>query len=94
MQPGAHQLPRTLQPPPDVPALKADAPALTNYLRNFALWCRHGFADKLSITQATPGIMMQAYDTPDGTTPTVFMVQVKTDGTIIANPISIGSGTP
>ena len=58
---------------------------LTDYLRTFSLWCRHGFADKISDTTALPGVLLQANDAPAGTTPTVFMLQVKTDGTIVAH---------
>lgn len=81
-------LPRTLQPPPDVPALKADAPTLTNYLRNFALWCRHGFADKLSTSMATPAIN---FSTPSGQ---VYALSVADDGTVVTTAVKIGSGSP
>ena len=40
----AQQLPRTLQPPPDLPDLGANQNTLATYLRSFSLWCRHGFA--------------------------------------------------
>lgn len=90
----AQQLPRTLQPPPDLPSMPELSSQTTNYLRAFALWCRHGFADKLSGTTAQPGIMLQANDAPTGTTPAVFMIQVKTDGTIVATPMPLGTGSP
>ena len=90
----AQQLPRTIQPPPDLPNMPDVSDKLSNYLRAFALWCRHGFADKISATTAQPGLMLQASDTPTGQTPAVFMIQVKTDGTIIATPMALGSGKP
>jgi len=67
--------PRTIQPPPDLPSLtdasgKLSSDKLSSYLRNFALWCRHGFADKISGSTAQPGLMLQAYDAPAGTIPT------------------------
>jgi hypothetical protein len=90
----AQQLPRTVQPPPDLPSMPDVSDTLSNYLRNFSLWCRHGFADKLSVSTAAPGLLVQANDTPAGTIPAVFMIQVKTDGTIVATPQPLGSGKP
>ena len=63
----AQPLPRTLQPPPELPSDPKTSDVLSQYLRTFALWCRHGFADKLSISTAAPGVMLQAYDAPSGT---------------------------
>ena len=90
----AQQQPRTIQPPPDLPSMPDVSDTLTGYLRNFSLWCRHGFADKISSSTAQPGLLLQASDAPAGTTPPVFMVQVKTDGTIVATPVALGSGKP
>ena len=90
----ASPTPRTLQPPPDLPNLPKTEDGLINYLRTFSLWCRHGFADKISGTTAQPGFMLMANDAPAGTTPVVFMLQVKTDGTIVATPLALGSGKP
>jgi hypothetical protein len=88
------QLPRTLQPPPDLPSMPDVSPTLTGYLRNFALWCRHGFADKISGTTAQPGLLLQAHDAPAGTTPKVFLIQVTTAGTVVATAVPLGSGKP
>ena len=85
---------RTIQPPPDLPAMPDVSNTLSNYLRTFSLWCRHGFADKISGTTAQPGLMLLASDAPAGSAPAVFMIQVKTDGTIIATPIPLGGGKP
>lgn len=90
----ASQQPRTLQPPPALPSMSDVSSTLTNYLSSFSLWCRHGFADKLSVSTAQPGVMLQANDAAPGATPAVFMIQVKTDGTIVATPIALGSGKP
>ena len=77
--------PRTVQAPPEAPDLPA-TPQLTQYLRSFALWCRHGFADKLSGTVAQPGIMIQAVDKNTGEpTPYVYMVGVE---------VVVSGGTP
>ena len=46
----AQPLPRTLQPPPELPSDPKTSDVLSQYLRTFALWCRHGFADKLFIS--------------------------------------------
>jgi hypothetical protein len=86
--------PRTLQPPPDLPNLPDASSSLSNYLRNFALWCRHGFADKISATTAQPGIMLAAYDAPAGTNAKVFMVRVNSAGVVTTTPIALGGGKP
>jgi hypothetical protein len=90
----AQQQPRTIQPPPTLPSMPDVSSTLTNYLSTFSLWCRHGFADKISASTAQPGLMLQAYDAPAGTIPAVFMIQVQTDGTIVATPMGLGSGKP
>ena len=86
--------PPAAQPPPDLPSMPDVSSTLSNYLRNFALWCRHGFADKISGTTALPGIMLQAHDAPAGTTPAVFMIQVTTAGAVVATPMALGGGKP
>jgi hypothetical protein len=96
-------LPRTLQPPPDLPNDPSISTQMTNYLRNFALWCRHGFADKLSISTAAPGLLIQASDASTGAqTPFTYLVGVKvtvTGGVPSAPTITftaqlLGSGKP
>ena len=84
--------PITSQPPPELPNMPDVGPALTNYLRTFSLWCRKGFAAQMKAGTALPGILLQANDAPAGTTPAVFMLQVQTDGTIVAIPVAIGGG--
>lgn len=86
--------PRTVQAPPEVPFMPDVSNTLTQYLRSFALWCRHGFADKLSGTVAQPGIMLVASDPPAGTTPKVFMLQVNSAGAVTTTPMDLGSGAP
>jgi hypothetical protein len=90
----SQQLPRTVQPPPDLPSMPDVSTTLSGYLRNFSLWCRHGFADKLSVSTAAPGVLLQANDAPAGTTPVVFMLQVTTAGAIVLTPQPLGSGKP
>ena len=53
-----------------------------------------GFADKIKSNVAQPGLLLQASDAPAGTTPPVFMLQVKSDGTLVAIQVAIGGGTP
>lgn len=90
----AQQLPRTLQPPPDLPSMPEVSNTLSDYLRTFSLWCRHGFADKISGTTALPGVLLQAYDAPAGTIPAVFLIQVNSAGAISATPVALGGGKP
>ena len=90
----AQQQPRTLQPPPDLPSMPDVSDTLTGYLRNFSLWCRHGFADKISGSTAQPGLLLQANDAPAGTTPKVFLLQVNSAGAISATPMPLGTGKP
>ena len=83
-------LPRTLQPPPELPNDPKTSDTLSQYLRTFSLWCRHGFADKLSATTAAPGLMLQATDDPTK----IFMLQVNAAGAITAVAIPLGGGKP
>ena len=87
-------LPRTLQPPPELPNDPKTSDVLSQWLRNFSLWCRHGFADKLSISTAAPGLMLQAYDAPSGTAPPTFMLRVDSAGTLSATQIMMGGANP
>jgi hypothetical protein len=92
-----HPTTRTVQPPPDLPSLtdasgKVSADTLSSYLRNFALWCRHGFADKISASTAQPGVLLAAYDTPAGQPPKVFMIRVNGAGVVSAVAVPLGGG--
>jgi hypothetical protein len=86
--------PRTVQPPPDLPSMPDVSTQLSGYLRNFSLWCRHGFADKISATTAQPGVMLSAYDAAAGTIPKVFMVRVNSAGVVSTFEIPLGGGKP
>ena len=83
--------PPTIQPPPTVPHMPDVGPMLTNHLRSFSLWVQNSLAGKLDTQTAAPGILLMANDAPAGTTPAVFSLQVKTDGTLVAVPVGIGS---
>lgn len=85
--------PRTVQAPPELPNLPGDSPQLTQYLRGFALWCRHGFADKVSATVAQPGSMMLAHDAGNDT-PNVFKFQVSQAGVASIAPMALGTADP
>jgi hypothetical protein len=86
--------PRTIQPPPDLPSMPDVSTQLSSYLRNFSLWCRHGFADKPSINQPLHGLMFQAIDAPAGTTPEIWMLQVRTGGAFVLTQMPLGGGKP
>jgi hypothetical protein len=90
--PGA--APPAAQPPPPIPQMEDVSNALTNYLTQFSTWCRRGFAAKLSSNVALPGVLLQACDAPSGTLPKVFVLQVRSDGSIIATPQAIGGANP
>jgi hypothetical protein len=86
--------PPSAQPPPDLPSMPGESQVLVGYLRNFALWCRHGFAAKLDAQTALPGVLLQAYDAAPGTTPAVWLVQVNTAGLISTVAQPLGTGKP
>ena len=86
------QLPRTLQPPPELPDIGSGQSTLANYLRTFSLWCRHGFADKISGSTANPEVLLQAYNPPANTPPTVWSVQIGQGGGLWTTPLALGGG--
>ena len=85
-----HSPPATT-PPPDLPHMPDVGSAMSSYLRSFALWAKNSMDTKLDTQSAQPGILLHANDAPPGTTPAVFHIQVKTDGTLVAVPIAIAS---
>ena len=97
-----HPTPRTVQAPPDLPSIPSLDPKLSSYLRNFALWCRHGFADKVSATTAQPGVLLQAFDATGAPIPNVaYMLTVKATAgpppsspSVVLTLIPSGSGKP
>jgi hypothetical protein len=86
--------PQPSHPPPPVPSDSTISAQLGNYLNQFSLWCRNGFADKIKNNVAQPGLLLQAYDAPVGTTPAVFMLQVQMDGTLVTTPVTLGGPSP
>jgi hypothetical protein len=88
------QSPIGLQPPPPLPNMPDVSSTLTNYLNTFALWCRRGFAAKLSNNTALPGILLQAANAPAGTTPNVWLLQVSQTGVIAVTQVPLGGGQP
>jgi hypothetical protein len=82
----------TPQPPPPVPSTPDIPTTLGNYLNQFALWCRHGFAAKMNANQALPGILFQSYNPPAGTAPTVWLLQVNQAGNAVITQVALGSG--
>jgi hypothetical protein len=82
------------QPPPDLPSMPDVSPVMTAYLRTFALWCRNMFQDKLPAHQALPGVLFQAADAPAGTTPSVWKLEVLSNGSFRITQVPLGSGQP
>jgi hypothetical protein len=86
--------PPQAHPPPDLPNDPTVSPTLTNYLRTFSLWCRQGFAAKLNVNVALPGIMLQSINPPPGQPPKVFYLQVLDNGSFQTTQIPLGGGKP
>ena len=82
------------QPPPPLPQDPTISNMLSNYLSQFSLWCRRGFAAKMNVNAPVQGIMLQAYDAPAGTTPAVYMLQINTAGIFRTVPIPLGGANP
>ena len=85
--------PRTVQAPPELPSVPGVPDVLANYLRNFALWTRHGFADKVSATTASGGSMLQGHDA-GADVPNVFKLQVSQAGIASLAPMALGRSDP
>lgn len=80
------------QPPPDLPNMPDVSDTLSRYLRTFSLWCRQGFRDKLSSTAALPEVLLQGYNAPAGTQPTVWSLQIGQGGGLWETPVALGTG--
>lgn len=78
------------QPPPPLPQDPTISNMLSNYLTQFSLWCRRGFAAKMNVNAPVAGIMFQAWDAPAGTTPTIWLLRVSSNGAFI--PVQIPPG--
>jgi hypothetical protein len=93
--PASQPLPRTLQPPPELPNDPKLSDTLAQYLRNFSLWCRHGFADKVSSSSSQPGVLLQAtVNVPSDVNPNSFLLQVGQSGGVWISPVAMGKGQP
>jgi hypothetical protein len=90
--PGAS--PPQARPPPPLPNDPTITNLLSNYLNQFSLWCRQGFAAKLNANTALSGIMLQASDAPAGEIPAVFLLQVQSDGTVVTTLVTTGGANP
>lgn len=83
------------QPPPDVPDDPSITSALGNYLRQFSLWTRRGFAAKLDSGVAVPGLLLQ--ESGVAGTPRIYSLTIKvTSGTpaVVLTQVSLGQGQP
>jgi hypothetical protein len=90
MNPGSGTPPP--EPPPPLPQISE--PGLGTYLQQFSLWCRRGFAGKLNANAALTGITMQAFNAPEGTAPTVWMLRVNQLGQFMVERVPLGAGKP
>ena len=86
----AAQTPVITPSPPTIPRLNDSV--LTAYLRGFALWAQTNLSAKMSSSQALPGVFLQASDTPSGSPPKVFFIQVNSAGAISATAVPLGQG--
>ena len=84
------QTPQAARIPPDVPSDPKISESLTAYLRNFALWCRNGFAEQMRNNEAHPGVLVRAYDTAPGANPKIFIIEVSSAGVIRARALGLG----
>ena len=84
------QTPVLAQSPPLMPTLKDEN--LSRYLSTFSTWAMNGLSGKLPSGQALPGILLQAYDPPTGTTPAVWLLRVNTAGTLSVTTVALGEG--
>jgi hypothetical protein len=80
------------QPPPPVPSDPSLGVSLSNYLNQFSLWCRRGFAAKMNANVALDGVLFQAYNPPAGAQPTVWMLQVNQGGNFVITQVALGTG--
>ena len=85
------QTPMSARLPPDLPADASTSGALGVYLRNFALWCRNGFAEQMRNNEALQGLMLRGYDAPPGVNPKVWMLEVNQAGQLGLGPMALGS---
>ena len=88
------QTPQAARIPPDVPADPSISSPLGAYLRNFALWCRNGFAEQMRNNEAHKGLLVRAYDAAPGANPKIFMIEVSSAGVIRARAIGLGGDNP
>jgi hypothetical protein len=88
------QTPMSARIPPDVPSDPKISDALSQYLRNFSLWCRNGFAEQMRNNEAVPGLLVRASDTAPGANPKIFRIEVNSAGVISATPVGLGGGNP
>ena len=84
----------TARPPPPLPSDPAISNTLSNYLQQFSLWCRQGFAAKLNANTALTGILMQAANAPAGTVPNVYLLQVSQAGVLAVTLVAPGGPNP
>jgi hypothetical protein len=92
LHPRQQPTPQSARIPPDVPSDPGISSLLSAYLRNFALWCRDGFAEQMRNNQALRGLMMLGDNAPAGTNPSVWLLSIGNGGTLHVTPMALGSG--
>jgi hypothetical protein len=88
------QTPMSARIPPDVPSDPKISDALSQYLRNFALWCRNGFAEQMRNNEAVPGLLLRASDTAPGANPKIFRIEVDSTGALSTVQVGLGGRNP
>lgn len=78
------------RPPPEIPSTIDQQTA--QYLRSLSLWAYQQIDSKIPKDEATPNLILAAYDTK--LNPHVFRIQVTNSGTLQANPVVFGEGKP
>lgn len=91
--PGSGSIPAP-QPPPPIPQDPAISNTLTNYLSQFSLWCRKGFAAKLNSGVALNGVMLRSANAPAGVNPTIWLLQVSQTGVLATIQVPLGGANP
>ena len=92
LHPRQQPTPQSARIPPDVPSDPGISSLLGAYLRNFALWCRDGFAEQMRNNEALRGLMMLGDNAPAGTNPAVWLLSIGNGGTLHVTPMALGSG--
>jgi hypothetical protein len=87
----AVQSPKVSGSPPVLPYISGIDNSLVNYLKNFSVWARDSLGDKVDGNTALPHNLLQSYDTPRGSTPNVFKLQINAAGVASLAQVPLGN---